>query len=259
VPRLLAAVRDRGRGAVVDLRRLWRSRPPRWRRYERIEAIVRQVAEEVYDRQWSMRHQLRAASAADSARFVLENIPLHLAKSHYDLRRDAVLAAPPGGLFLEFGVWKGNWLRQMAAVRDVQFFGFDSFEGLPEAWSTRQAGTFDLGGEPPEMPANVELVKGWFEETIPPFLTRRPEPVSFVHVDCDLYSSARTVFELIGDRFVDGTQLVLDDFMLEPGWEREEHRAFFEFIERSGWSFQYTGYSDESPGCSAAVRLALSG
>ena len=36
------------------------------------------VAEEVYHRRWSMAHQLRSASAADSARFVLQNIPLHL-------------------------------------------------------------------------------------------------------------------------------------------------------------------------------------
>ena len=103
--------------------------------YERIEAIVRTVAEEVYQRRWSMAHQLRSASAADSARFVLQNIPLHLAKSHYELRRDAVIAAPADGLFLEFGVWQGNWLRQMAALREDALLRVRSFEGLPEPWS----------------------------------------------------------------------------------------------------------------------------
>ena len=216
---------------------------------------MRQVATDVYQQQWSMSHQLRSVSAAESARFVFEHIPLHLGKTHYDLRRDAVLAAPGEGLFLEFGVWQGNWLRHMAAVRDVQFFGFDSFEGLPEPWSVYDAGTFDVGGALPEMPANVELVKGWFHETIPGFLDAHPGPVSFVHLDCDLYTSAKTVLDLLEPRIIEGTEIVLDDFMLEPGWQREEHRAFFEFAERGGWRFEYTGYSRESPGCSAGVRL----
>jgi hypothetical protein len=232
-----------------------RLRPPEPVDYERIEAIARSVAEDVYHRQWSMAHQLRSVSAAESARFVLENIPLHLAKSHYELRRDAVTAAPAGGLFLEFGVWQGSWLRQMAALRDERFYGFDSFEGLPEPWSVYGAGTFDTGGVLPDMPPNVELVKGWFDDTIGPFLAQHREPVSFVHLDCDLYSSAKTVLDAIGERCREGTQIVLDDFMLEPGWQREEHRAFFEFVEQGGWRFEYTGYSSDSPGCSAGVRL----
>jgi hypothetical protein len=223
--------------------------------YARIETIVRQVAEEVYDRRWSMYHQLRATSAADSARFVLDNIPLHLGKSHYDLRTDAVVAAPDGGLFLELGVWQGSWLRQMAAVRDVPFYGFDSFEGLPEPWSVFGSGYFDLGGALPDMPPNVTLIKGWFDDTLPSFLDEHPGHVSFMHVDCDLYSSTKTVFDLLGDRLIEGSQIVMDDFMLEPGWQREEHLAFFEFVDRAGWAFEYTGYALESPGCSAAVKL----
>jgi Macrocin-O-methyltransferase (TylF) len=223
--------------------------------YERIEAIVRRNVEEYYERTWSMRHQLRQQSAAESARFVFDHIPLALGKSHGELRRDAVLAAEPDGLFCEFGVWRGHWLREMAAVRDVRFYGFDSFEGLPEDWSTYQKGFFDLGGQLPDMPPNVTLVKGWFDATLPGFLAEHPEPVSFMHLDCDLYSSSKVVLDLLEDRFRVGSQIVLDDFMLEPGWQREEHRAFFEFIDRTGWRFDYTGYALESPGCSAAVRL----
>jgi hypothetical protein len=223
--------------------------------YDRVEAIVRTVADEVYNRRWTMQHQLRNTSAAASARFVLDNVPLHLGKDHYPLRRDAVAAAPEGGLFMEFGVWQGNWLRAMAGVRAVQFYGFDSFEGLPEPWSVYDKGFFDLEGRLPDMPPNVQLVKGWFDETIPPFLAEHPEPVSFAHIDCDLYSSTKTVFDLLAPRMVEGTQLVLDDFMLEPGWEREEHRAFFEFIEREGWTFEYTGYTTTFPSTSAAVKL----
>jgi hypothetical protein len=257
--RLSAALRARARATRIAVREQPAESPLQPASlqvdYDRIEAMVRQVAEEVYQRRWSMPHLLRTASAAESAAFVRDNIPLHLSKGHYELRRDAVLEAHEHGLFLEFGVWQGSWLRQMAAVRDVRFYGFDSFEGLPEPWSVFDKGYFDLAGQLPPMPANVDLVKGWFDETLPAFLERHPEPVSFVHVDCDLYSSTKTVLDLIGPRFVPGTQIVLDDFMLEPGWQREEHRAFFEFIDRTDWAFEYTGYSADTPSCSAAVRL----
>jgi hypothetical protein len=197
---------------------------------------------------------MQEVALQDSARFVIDNIPLHLGKTHYELRRDAVLAAPDG-LFMEFGVWKGAWLRQIAEVRAVPFFGFDSFEGLPEPWSLYQAGEFDLHGDLPEMPGNVTLVKGWFDESLPAFLTEHPEPAAFIHVDCDLYSSTKTVLDLLAPRLIPGTQIVLDDFMYMPGWQRQEHLAFFEFIAEHGWTFAYTGYSSDFPACSASVEL----
>lgn len=222
--------------------------------YARVEQIVRTVAEEIWQRRSDLNVALQDIALRDSARFVLDNIPLHLGKTHYELRRDAVLAAPEG-LFMEFGVWKGSWLRQMAEVRDVQFYGFDSFEGLPESWSLYKAGMFDLEGDLPEMPDSVTLVKGWFSESLPPFLAEHAGPVAFVHIDCDLYASTRTVLSLLADRFVAGTQIVLDDFMYMPGWQREEHRAFFEFVEEHKWRFEFTGYSSDFPACSAGVRL----
>src|SRR6476619_6860744 len=151
--------------------------------YERIEQIVRTVVEETTKRELDLATVLQQLAVRDSARFVTAHIPLHLGKSHYDLRRDAVLAAPADGLFTEFGVWTGNWLRQLAAMRPVDFYGFDSFEGLPEAWSLHGAGTFDVAGELPSMPDNVTLVKGWFADTLPRFLDENAEPVAFVHVD----------------------------------------------------------------------------
>jgi hypothetical protein len=222
--------------------------------YARIEQMVRTVADEFWQRRSDLGVVMQDVALRDSARFVIEHIPLHLGKTHYELRRDAVLAAPEG-LFMEFGVWKGAWLRQMAAVRDVAFYGFDSFEGLPEPWSLYEAGEFDLGGDLPEMPQNVTLVKGWFDSSLPVFLEQRHEPIAFVHIDCDLYTSTKTVLNMLAPRLVPGTQLVLDDFMYMPGWQREEHRAFFEFITEQQWDFEYTGYSSDFPACSASVQL----
>jgi hypothetical protein len=254
VPAALRAAARAGRQALASDAPAEEGAPPDAVDYGRVEEIVRRVADRDNEA-IGMHRLLLAQSAAASAQFVLDNIPLHLGRSHYELRREAVAGAPDGGLFLEFGVWSGSWLRQMAAVRDVPFYGFDSFAGLPEPWSTYQQGHFDLQGVPPDMPANVELVVGWFSDTLAPFLAAHPEHVSFVHVDCDLYTSTKTVLDLLAPRLVPGSRIVLDDFMLMPGWQREEHRAFFEFVEREGWQFEYTGYSAESPACSAAVRL----
>jgi hypothetical protein len=223
--------------------------------YGRVEQIVRTVAEDMWKRRSDLNIVLQDIALRDSAQFVLDHIPLHLGKTHYELRRDAVLAAPSEGLFMEFGVWEGSWLRQMAAVRDVPFYGFDSFEGLPESWSLYKAGMFDLEGALPEMPENVTLVKGWFSDSLPRFLAKHEEPVAFLHIDCDLYTSTKTVLRLLAERFIPGSQVVLDDFMYMPGWQREEHRAFFEFIEDYRWRFEYTGYSSDFPACSASVRL----
>ncbi len=216
--------------------------------------MIRDVAEEMWQRRTDLSLVMQQVALRDSARFVIDHIPLHLGKSHYELRRDAVLAAP-SGLFMEFGVWKGAWLRQMAEIRDVPFYGFDSFEGLPEPWSFSQAGHFDLGGSEPELPGNVTLVKGLFSESLPPFLDEHAEPVAFVHIDCDLYTSTQTVLDFLAPRLVAGSQLVLDDFMYMPGWQRQEHRAFFEFIEKYRWRFEYTGYASEFPACSVGVKL----
>jgi hypothetical protein len=222
--------------------------------YARIEQIIRGVAEEMWQRRSDLNVVLQETALRESAQFVIDHIPLHLGKTHYELRRDAVLAAPEG-LFMEFGVWTGAWLRQIAQIREVPFYGFDSFEGLPEPWSTHKAGQFDVGGELPDMPENVTLVKGWFDESLPTFLKQHRETIAFLHIDCDLYTSTKTVLNLLAPRLVPGTQLVLDDFMFAPGWQREEHRAFFEFVAEHKWHFEYTGYSSDFPACSASVRL----
>lgn len=201
------------------------------------------------------RGMIDALAAWQSADFVTRNIPLALGKSHYDLRRDAIVNAPADGLFLEFGVWRADWINKFAAMRDVPFYGFDSFEGLPEAWSTMPAATFSLGGVLPPVADGVSLIKGWFSDTLPGFLEAHPEKISFMHIDCDLYSSTMDVLNGVRSRLQVGTHIVMDDFMLMPGWQNEEHRAFFEFVQREGIAFEYTGYSNEYPGCSASVVL----
>lgn len=147
----------------------------------------------------------------------------------------ALQAAGPEGLTLECGVYFGRSLRVIAARTPGPVHGFDSFQGLPEAWSEREgAGAYSTAGRLPEMPANVALHAGWFEHTLPPFLAAQPGPVRLLHVDCDIYSSTRTVLENLGSRLVPGSIVVFDDFLGYPGFEAHELRAFEEFAQGDG-------------------------
>jgi len=103
-------------------------------------------------------------------------------------------AGDRSGVYLEFGVYRGKSINYFSKRRPKNnFFGFDSFEGLAKDWPGHHAqkGTFDLGGALPEVFKNVTLVKGWFDETIPKFLSNNSlEDIVFVHIDGDTYESS---------------------------------------------------------------------
>ena len=150
------------------------------------------------------------------------------------------------GDYLEFGVFTGGTIRFMAKrIGGRIIHGFDSFEGLPEAWTGFNLGgrAFDVKGRLPRVPANVRLHRGWFEDTLPPWLKENPGSVAFVHIDCDLYSSTRTIFTLLADRIVPGTVFLFDEYFNFPNWERHEYRAFQELVSTSGITYTYLAFA----------------
>jgi hypothetical protein len=158
---------------------------------------------------------------------------------------DAAAKARPGGLHCEFGVAGGKTLRHIAARTPGLVHGFDSFEGLPEDWvgTAERAGKFSQKGRLPKVPSNVRLHQGWFDATLPPFLERHREPVSFLHMDADIYSSTRTVLMLLRERIGPGAVLQFDEYTNYPGWKLHEHRAFQEFVAETGLKYRYIGFS----------------
>lgn len=154
-------------------------------------------------------------------------------------------------LFCEFGVHKGETITHVARVlvergASVPVHGFDSFEGLPDDWFLgRKAGRFSLEGNAPTVPGNVTLHKGWFKDTLPRFAARHAGPAGFLHVDADLYSSTRTVLDVLHEhgRIVSGTVIVFDEYFNYPGWREHEYKAWNEFVQRTGIRFSYAGYA----------------
>ena len=151
------------------------------------------------------------------------------------------------GLWLEFGVSIGTstaTLAECAGAADTRLYGFDSFEGLPEEWVVSDDETWSRGafsGRPSEVPDNVELVAGLFQDTLPGFLEAHPGPVAFAHIDCDLYSSTDCVFSEIRDRLSVGTVVVFDELFNYDRYHEHEMRALIELGE-TGVRWRYLGH-----------------
>jgi hypothetical protein len=161
-----------------------------------------------------------------------------------------------GGLNMEFGVYKGDSINMLAKLAPERtFLGFDSFEGLPEQWTIEsKKGAFDVGGKLPAVRKNVSLVKGFYSDTLPKFRQdNKTETVAFIHVDCDLYSATKEIFEYLGDRFRAGTVIVFDEYYNYPDWLWHEYKAWTEFVEERKVKFTYVGFI--RIGTQVAVRI----
>lgn len=176
---------------------------------------------------------------SDSVKFreqleTIENI------SRNDILIKAVSEANLDGLVLEFGVASGYTINILAdALPDKTIYGFDSFEGLPEEWNSMRIGCF--AGEIPVVRDNVELRVGLFSDTVPDFANDVGGDISLLHIDSDLYSSAKSVFDYLGDRIKSGTVIVFDELCGYVTWEDHEFKALNEFLEERNLVFEIRG------------------
>lgn len=227
-----------------------------------LKSLIREVLEEAYfDDSYNISRAIQRQARDDSASWVLANIPLEKRfHDRYALMQACLKIAPSEGLILEFGVYKGNSVRfigEKVAPRPV--FGFDSFEGLDEPWIYEQPGSFNDVDTLPTVPSNVRLIKGWFNKTLPGFLTEQTGPIALLHIDSDLYSSAAYVLEAVQDRLRSGSVIVFDELFNFPQWRNVEFKAFGEWQERTGAKVEYVGFVSERgrdwSGHQVAVRI----
>ena len=195
----------------------------------------------------------RWRTVLDQARHVP---PARLCGTAAGVLATALAACSVEGLVAEFGVHHGRSLALILAATDGPVHGFDSFEGLPADWTQNdRRGAYATGGRMPELGPRAVLHRGWFARTLPAFASAHTGPLRFVHVDCDLYESTRTVFDALGDRLVPGSVLVFDDyFALADDGER---RAFAECVARHGLRYEYLAFA--LLGREAAVRITAVG
>lgn len=173
----------------------------------------------------------------------LRNVPTFKSRQH--LFEYCLNAVDVTGLHLEFGSYKGNSINMLAKLRPQQiFYGFDSFEGLPETWTMGcRKGAFSIQGKLPAVRKNVTLIKGFYDQTALPFAKEHnDEKIAFLHIDCDLYSSTKTVLEAFRTMITKGTVICFDEYYNYPDWEEGEYKAFIEFTETYKINFEYLGY-----------------
>jgi len=188
----------------------------------------------------------RLQAAAESADYMVKHMMgAQNLRGRAELLDFALGACTVDGLVMEFGVFRGESLRFIAKRVQQEIVGFDSFEGLPEDWTSFQKqGRFTLNGVVPEFSEpHIRICKGWFEDTLPGFLAEQTAPARFIHIDCDIYSSTRTVLNLLSPRIVKGTVIVFDEYLNYPSWREHEYRAFQEFIASHHLKYRYIGFA----------------
>lgn len=173
-------------------------------------------------------------------------------EKHPQLVEYALSQIDKDGLVLEFGVGRGKSMRWIAPRIDGPVHGFDSFEGIQEHWNGNPIGAF-AQKKLPKVPENVEFHVGYFDATLPGFLEKHAEPVTFLHVDCDLYSSTVTIFDALGERLQPGAIVLFDEYYNFHRWQQHEFRAFKEFVEKKRVRYEYIAFS--VTGQQVAVRI----
>jgi hypothetical protein len=165
------------------------------------------------------------------------------------------------GDYFEFGCHRCRTFRMALteACRhgiDMNFWAFDSFEGLPDpttetsvskwtqgALTTSEQAFLKLVKEHGVYVDRVHTVKGFYSDSLTAERRKRMvdegRKAALVTVDCDLYESAVPVFDFIEPLLQDGTSIYMDDLFVgnKGNPSRGVARAFLEFQKRSRWQF----------------------
>jgi O-methyltransferase len=174
------------------------------------------------------------------------------------------------GDYLEFGVFQGTSMICMWDVLNemnlghVRMFGFDSFEGMPDAASTDDGGVF----KPAEFAAPYELtkqrlaeaavpesrailIKGWFSDTLNKETVARHgiTNAGVIMIDADIYTSSKQALDFCAPLIQQEAVLVMDDWYAANGSFVERNmgqpRALKEFLAANP-QFQTTDFGPYS-------------
>jgi len=203
---------------------------------------------------------LKQKAAAETVEFIESNIQnaqivtMTTWKEKYKFVEYLVGLVPEQAFIVECGVYQGASINFMADKRPkAKLYGFDSFEGLPDNWSgyTMGKGHFVLD-RLPDVRNNVQLIKGWFDETLPKFADEhKKEKIDLLNIDSDIYSSAISVLEGLKGMIAEDTIISFDEFFNYPGWKNHEYKAFQEFCKKYSVEYEYIAIGNSQ----AAVRI----
>uniref|UniRef100_UPI003AF5ECD4 TylF/MycF/NovP-related O-methyltransferase n=1 Tax=Campylobacter fetus TaxID=196 RepID=UPI003AF5ECD4 len=173
------------------------------------------------------------------------------------------------GDYLEFGCHKARTFRMVLSearrknYEFMRFFAFDSFEGLPEVngidklgvqfkkgdLTTSEEKFWELINKHGLFIDKIQTIKGFYEDSLNNELLldlkHKDVKASLIYIDCDLYTSSKTVLNFIAQSnfLQDGTIIAFDDWDLyRANPHKGQRKAFEEFKEQiSGgveWQFE---------------------
>jgi len=226
-----------------------------------IPSILKSISEyatSLLQERTSVGFHLRNLSNESSAKFILANLNegtlvFRKKNSLWDYVVSLINASDPDSLFLEYGVYKGESISYFANhLPKRMFYGFDSFAGLKENWTGTPGvkdKTFKIDESEVSVPKNVELVKGYFQDTLNDFLNKHRSQIFFIHIDSDTFESARYILENVDNRIAPNTVILFDEFIGYPGYEQGEFAAFYNWVGNR--KYEYLAFFDQK----ALIRI----
>ena len=135
--------------------------------------------------------------------------------------------------YLEFGVFAGtsfNWWLTHNSNLSSRFYGFDTFEGLPEDWGLFAKGDMQ-SGMPKIDDTRGKFIKGIFQDTLNGFLeeqgTAFKEVQKVIHMDADLFSATLFALSQLYPYLQKGDIIMFDEFNV-CNHEFQAYRLFTE-------------------------------
>jgi hypothetical protein len=153
--------------------------------------------------------------------------------------------AGASGCVIECGTWRGGMIAGIADLLgpDRRYFLFDSYEGLPPAEeidgeaafrfqaNTEAEGYLDNCSAPIEfaeramalsVAKNCQIIKGWFNETLPRF--EPPEKIALLRLDADWFGSTTTCLECLVPHLAPDGVILIDDYYAWEGCSKAVHQ-----------------------------------
>lgn len=137
-------------------------------------------------------------------------------------------------VYLEFGVAAGasfEWWLSHNNNEGSRFFGFDTFEGLPEKWGS----FYEKGDMRFDMPqlkdARGSYIKGLFQDSLPGFIREHNDLLNsgaqkVILMDADLYSATIFTLSQLYPTLHKGDIIMFDEFSVAL----HEFKAYTEFV-----------------------------
>jgi len=141
--------------------------------------------------------------------------------------------------YIEFGVAGGHsfeWFMTQNKDPESRFYGFDTFDGLPEDWGPFKKGSFSNNNKMPLIKdGRGKFYKGLFQQTVPGFLSEfSNNRRNIIMLDADLWSATLYALATLAPFLKKGDIIFFDEFVVPT----HEFKAFNDFTSSFYFNLQ---------------------